>query len=234
MELALNVLLIVILSVFMQCRGKEGITVRDIDGNQYNTILAGGQLWMKENLKTTRFSDGLPIQCISDSLAWLRSRVPAYCLYNNDTSFADTLGYLYNWHAVSTGKLCPPGWRVPTDDEWKLLEGFTDSKYKAGDPEWDRRGLRGYDAGQKLRSVKGWRSAVPGTDSIGFAALPGGERLTRFFAGGSSGFWWTSTGASEKSAIYRSLIYSFEQVARDTHPERMGFSVRCIREKAKD
>jgi uncharacterized protein (TIGR02145 family) len=72
---------------------------------------------------------------------------------------------------------------------------------------------------------------VTGTDDLGFSALPGGERLSRFYAGGSSGFWWTGTEASASSAYYRSLIYSFELVARDTHPKRMGFSVRCIKNK---
>jgi len=135
---------------------------------------------------------------------------------------------LYNWYAVNTGSLCPDGWRVPTDEEWKYLEGSVDSRYSIGDPHWDRSGLRGEDAGLKLKNSTGWRCGVSGTNNYGFSALPGGERLSRFYAGGSSGFWWSSSEASETSAWYRSLIYSFEYVARDTHPKRMGFSVRCI------
>jgi uncharacterized protein (TIGR02145 family) len=89
-------------------------------------------------------------------------------------------------------------------------------------------GLRGYDVGLKLKSTSGWRPGATGTDDYGFTGLPGGERLSRFYAGGSSGFWWSSSEASSSSVYYRNLIFSFEQAARDTHPKRMGFSVRCI------
>jgi uncharacterized protein (TIGR02145 family) len=186
---------------------------------------------MTENLKSTRFNDGSVIPCIKDQSIWLRLDSSAYCFYQNNENFADTLGFLYNWYAVNSGKLCPNGWRVPTDYEWKELEGSADTKYGIGDSIWNKMGLRGFDAGQRLKSVTGWRKGVTGTDDLGFSALPGGERLSRFYAGSSSGFWWTSTEASTSSAYYRSLVYSFELIARDTHPKRMGFSIRCIKNK---
>jgi uncharacterized protein (TIGR02145 family) len=205
--------------------------MKDIDGNIYSTALIGDYWWMTENLKSTRFNDGSNIRCVKDQSIWLRLESFAYCYYQNNENYADTLGFLYNWYAVNTGKLCPTGWRVPTDNEWKQIEGTADTKYSTNDSIWVKLGLRGFDAGQKLKSAKGWRKGVTGTDDLGFSALPGGERLSRFYAGGSSGFWWTSTEASASSAYYRSLIYSFELVARDTHPKRMGFSVRCIKNK---
>ena len=205
--------------------------MKDIDGNIYSTALIGDYWWMTENLKSTRFNDGSNIPCVKDQSIWLRLDSFAYCYYQNNENYADTLGFLYNWYAVNSGKLCPTGWRVPTDNEWKQIEGTADTKYSTNDSIWNKLGLRGFDAGQKLKSVKGWRKGVTGTDDLGFSALPGGERLSRFYAGGSSGFWWTSTEASASSAYYRSLIYSFELVARDTHPKRMGFSVRCIKNK---
>ena len=214
-----------------QCRQAGSNTVKDVDGNIYSTVLIGDYRWMTENLKSTRFNDGSEIPCIEDQWTWLRSYTPAYCYYQNNENYIDTLGFLYNWYAVNSGKLCPAGWRVPSDKEWVQLEGTADTKYSPGDSIWNKRGLRGFDAGQRLRSVSGWRKGIPGTDDLGFSGLPGGERLTRFFAGGSSGFWWTSSEASSASAYYRCLIYSFETVARDTHPKRMGFSVRCIQDK---
>ena len=220
-----------ILTINLQCKRTHSNTVKDIDGNIYKTDLIGNFLWMTENLKSTRFNDGSIMPCIKDQSIWLRLDSSAYCYFQNNESYADTLGFLYNWYAVNSGKLCPIGWRVPTDNEWKQIEGFADTKYGIGDSIWNKMGLRGFDAGQRLKSVRGWRQGMTGTDNLSFSALPGGERLSRFYAGGSSGFWWTSTEASTSSAYYRSLIYSFEIVARDTHPKRMGFSVRCIKNK---
>jgi uncharacterized protein (TIGR02145 family) len=226
-------LLIIYLTLIInwQCDRTDSATVKDIDGNIYKTALFADYWWMTENLKTTRYNDGSSISCIKDQPVWFRLDSAAYCYYQNDENYLDTYGLMYNWYAVNSGKLCPAGWRVPTDDEWKQLEGFSDTKFGIGDSIWNKMGLRGFDAGQRLKSAKGWREGVNGTDNIGFSALPGGERLSRFYAGGSSGFWWTGTEASLSSAYYRNLIYSYELVARDTHPKRMGFSVRCIKNR---
>lgn len=228
----LKILIAFLVLIFnLQCKRTDSDTIKDIDGNTYNTALIGDFWWMTENLKSTRYNDGSDIPCIKDQPLWLRLHSAAYCYYQNNESYADTFGLMYNWYAVNTAKLCPIGWHVPTDNEWKQLEGFADTEFGIGDSIWDKMGLRGFDAGQRLKSVTGWRKGVNGTNNIGFNALPGGERLTRFYAGGSSGFWWTSTEASPTSAYYRNLIYSFEYVARDSHPKRMGFSVRCIKNK---
>lgn len=213
-----------------QCRRAEYDIVRDVDGNIYHTTLIGKYRWMTENLKTTRYNDGSHLSCIKDHESWFISDSAAYCYYHNNESFADTFGILYNWYAVNTGKLCPEGWRVPSDEEWMNIEGSVDSRYKAGDSAWLKPGLRGYDAGQKLRSADRWRPGIAGTDDFGFSALPGGERFSSFHGKGSSGFWWSSTEAGQYSSYYRSLIYSFGLVSRDTHPKRMGFSVRCIKD----
>jgi uncharacterized protein (TIGR02145 family) len=223
----LMVILVIVINT--QCKRKGSNTVKDIDGNIYHTALIGKYWWMTENLKTTSNNDDTGIPCIKDQEIWLRLDSPGFCYYQNNESYADTFGIMYNWFAVNSGKLCPEGWRVPTDEDWKYLESFVDTRYGIGDTVWQKLGLRGYDAGQRLKSATGWRPGIIGTDNFGFRALPGGERLSRFYAGGSSGFWWSSTEASQSSAYYRSIIYSFELVARDTHPKRMGFSVRCIK-----
>jgi uncharacterized protein (TIGR02145 family) len=223
----LTICFIVILT--SHCRRTDSKTVKDIDGNVYKTIVIGKYRWMAENLKTTTYNNGTGIPNIKEQNVWIRLNDGAYCFYSNNESYADTFGLLYNWYAVQTGKLCPAGWRVPADEEWKYLEGYVDTRYGIGNPAWDKLGLRGYDAGQRLKAISGWRPGMTGTDNFGFSALPGGEHLSHFYAGGSSGFWWSSSEASISSAYYRNLIYSFELVARDTHPKRMGFSIRCIK-----
>lgn len=227
----LIIIAFIMLAINLQCKRSESNTIKDIDGNIYSTALIGDYWWMTENLKSTRFNDGSNIPCVKDQSIWLILDSPAYCYYQNNLKYADTLGFLYNWYTVNSGKLCPTGWRIPADSDWIQIEGTADTKFNMTDSIWYKLGLRGFDAGQRLKSVNGWRKGVTGTDELGFSALPGGERLTHFYAGGSSGFWWTSNEASASSAYYRSLIYSFELVARDTHPKRMGFSVRCIKNK---
>jgi uncharacterized protein (TIGR02145 family) len=205
--------------------------VKDIDGNIYKTVAIGNYRWMAENLKTTIYNNGIEIPKVTGNSAWSGLSSGAYCWYNDNGSNAGHYGALYNWYAVNTGNLCPNGWRVPSDEEWKYLEGYADSMYRVGDPVWDTSGLRGYDAGKRLKAASGWRSDGNGTDIFGFRALPGGEHLNSFNNTlGSSGFWWSSTEAGASSAWYRSMIYAFDYVSRDSHPKKMGFSVRCLRD----
>ena len=98
-------------------------TVTDVDGNIYHTVLIGDQEWMTENLKTTRYNDGTPIAYVVDVTDWRNIDEPAYVWYENNSSYEESYGALYNWHAVGDPKgLCPDGWRVATDEDWKELE----------------------------------------------------------------------------------------------------------------
>ena len=134
----------------------------------------------------------------------------AFCWYDNNESNAHTYGVLYNWYAVETGMLCPDGWHVPTDMEWKYLEAYVDSLYVEGDLEWFKPALlRGYDAAKKLKALAGWRIGGKGNDNYGF--------------------WWSSTEEGPSDAWFRNMAYSFDQAARNTHDKRFGFSVRCLR-----
>jgi hypothetical protein len=97
-------------------------TVKDIDGNVYNTVIIGIQVWTKENLKTTKYNDGSPIPNVTDDTQWENLTTGAYSWHNNDAAnYKNPYGGLYNWYAVETGKLCPTGWHVPTEDEWYNL-----------------------------------------------------------------------------------------------------------------
>lgn len=230
-RLALLYLLLIATSTMVYLQSLKTGKVTDIDGNVYKTIITGKYEWMAENLRTSRYNDGEKILAVTDSIIWKSLTAGAFCWYNNDESNKTKYGALYNWHTVNTGKLCPEGWRVPADEEWKFLEGYVDTETGIGNPNWDKPGGRGKDAGQRLKSTSGWASGGSGTDDIGFSALPGGERCSngRFFVAGRSAFWWTSTELDSSSAWYRNIIYGVEDINRNTHPKWMGFSVRCIR-----
>jgi uncharacterized protein (TIGR02145 family) len=146
---------------------------------------------------------------------------PGYCWYNNDqTTYGETYGSLYNWYVVETGKLCPIGWHVPTDAEWTTLYDF----------------LGGFNiAGGKLKETgtMHWNSPnIGATNESGFTALPGGNRSTIGFNNvGSMGFWWTATEYSPSYAWVRFMDYNMIEGHWDSEAyKQRGFSVRCIKD----
>ena len=228
-----NIIIIFLLQAFiLKIVAQEENFVKDIDGNTYKTIEIGSYMWMAENLKTTCYNDGTEIPNIKEGEIWLNLKTGAYCWYNNDTSYAMKYGAFYNWYAVHTEKLCPEGWHVPTDEEWKYLEGFVDSRFNIGDTIWNHVRNRGHDAGLQLKATYGWKREGNGPDHFKFSALPGGERCSgpRFFQEEVSGFWWSSTEGDSLRAWYRNVFYDYELIFRETHPKYFGFSVRCVKE----
>jgi len=101
--------------------GVQAQPVKDADGNEYKTITIGNQVWMAENLRTTRYADGSAIPQVAGDEAWATSSSPAFCWYQNDSAAnAARYGALYNWYAVDAAangntSICSPGWRIPTD-----------------------------------------------------------------------------------------------------------------------
>ena len=91
----------------------------------YHSVTLGTQTWTMENLKTTTYNDGSALPLVTDGTAWATLTTPAYCWYNNDTvTYKNIYGALYNWYAVNTGALAPPGWHVPTDADWNTLQNY--------------------------------------------------------------------------------------------------------------
>jgi uncharacterized protein (TIGR02145 family) len=186
----------------------------DIEGNIYSITTIGTQVWMTENLKTTKYNDGNEISLVIDNTSWLELSTPAYCSYNN-------VGYgaLYNWYAVNTGKLCPIGWHVPNDTDWTALMEF----------------LGGSNiAGGKLKDTGYWLSPNNGaTNESGFAALPGGWRLPtgEYQYIGEYGFWWSSIEYDALSAMRWVLGYSMSDfIGNGGWNKKLGCSVRCIKD----
>lgn len=207
------------------CPGTPTVTY---EGQTYNTVLIGNQCWLQENLNVGTMISG------SDNMQD-NDVIEKYC-YDNNPANCDTYGGLYQWDEMmqyvtteGTQGICPPGWHLPTDDEWKILEGTVDSQYPVGDPEWDGFGWRGYDAGKNLKSTLGW-SGNNGSDAFGFTALPGGFRIVAgiFDDGGNIGYWSSATEYSSSNSFRRYLKYDvIDRLAPD---KRMGFSVRCLKD----
>ena len=118
--------LALLIFLFSGCDKEKEIPeeVLDIDGNIYHTVIIGNQIWLAENLKTTKYNDGTPVSLVTDNTGWINLSTPGYCWYDNDITNRETYGALYNWYAVQTGKLCPKGWHVPSDAEWTVLTDF--------------------------------------------------------------------------------------------------------------
>jgi uncharacterized protein (TIGR02145 family) len=194
--------------------------VSDYEGNAYATVQIGEQIWMAENLRSTKYNDGTEIPLVTDNTEWSNLSTPAYCWYNNnEATYKDPYGALYNWYTVNTGKLCPTGWHVSTDGEWTIMTEYLDENY----------------AGGKLKETgtTHWNSPNTGaTNETGFNALPGGDRATdgKFEFIGYYGNWWSATQINTNNAWYRNMHYNTSYVYRPDNNLKYGFSVRCIRD----
>jgi len=196
----------------------------DIEGNIYKTIQIGPQVWMAENLRTTKFNDGTDIKVITDNLTWENTYSPGMCWYNNNAATNEsTYGPLYNWETVNNRKLCPTGWHVPTNEEWHtLLIGYLGGRSEAG-------GML------KETGTIHWQSPNLGAiNSLGFTALPSGARMLSgdFLLIGLRGYWWTSsehiTYKSDAYCVW--MDYNSSEACYGFSPKRCAFSVRCLKD----
>lgn len=207
-------------------------SVTDIEGNIYNTVIIGTQIWMGKDLKTTKFTDNDDIPNITVDTLWAKSTTPAYSWYDNNPSYGETFGIIYNWYAVGTGMLCPDGWHVPSDEEFKTLEMYLGmSRAEADDSDW-----RGTDEGTKLKYTSSWSSGGNGTNSSGFAALGGGYRFGingEFYDMGKVAYWWTSSEhwSDTTKGLYRRLDNNQTSVYREGVIKAGGKFVRCLKDE---
>ena len=208
-----------------------GATVSDVDGNVYGTVRIGTQVWMAENLRTTRYRNGQPIDHPgTDNQAWASNRSGAYAWYNNDERvFKQPYGAVYNWFAVSNPLgLCPAGWHVPSQSEWQILREFAGGAQAAGG---------------KLKSGRAapdphprWDSPnVGATNETGFSAVPSGSRHSAgaYQMLGQEATFWTSTpnGTGADSQVYDWLIRSNSGGLGNGWTSRnSGLAVRCAKD----
>ncbi|MCK9413373.1 MAG: fibrobacter succinogenes major paralogous domain-containing protein [Prolixibacteraceae bacterium] len=193
---------------------------KDVDNNFYHLVTIGSQVWMTENLKTTRFRDSTLIPLVEDNSSWGNLILQGYCWYdNNQADNGSTYGAIYNWSTVSSGKLCPSGWHVPSDAEWTIL-----SVHLGGDTQ----------AGGKLKenTTVHWKVPNAGaTNETSFSALPGGYRtITGEFGNvGSYGNWWSTSALNSTVAYYRYLYYGNGSMTKSYISQKYGLSVRCLK-----
>jgi uncharacterized protein (TIGR02145 family) len=198
------------------------------DGKIYKTVKIGNQTWMAENLAY------LPWVSERGSNIYYNSHYYYVQLYNGTnvseakaTDNYNKYGVLYSWEAAKSS--CPPGWHLPTDDEWKQLEvaiGMTQSE--ADKTEW-----RGTGEGTKLKSNE-WSNE--NTDIYGFSALPGnstrGYTSNTFFK--TYAFWWTATEFSEGNSWSRYISSHKDDnttlIYRTHSYMSRGYSVRCVKD----
>jgi uncharacterized protein (TIGR02145 family) len=208
------------------------ITVKDIDGNIYHTVTIGTQVWMVENLKTTKYRNGDPIPNYTDDNEWRTLLIGAFCNYDNNSDNCATYGNLYNWYAVEDSRnIAPIGWHVPTDEEWTTLENYVAANL----------GISGSVA-KALASTIIWTSintsGAIGNDltknnSTGFTALPGGIRsnIGVFNLIRRYGFWWSSTEDNSTNAFCQSMYYGGSNLGDySSGSKENGFSVRCLKD----
>jgi uncharacterized protein (TIGR02145 family) len=224
-----------------------GDVVYDIEGHFYNTVQIGTQCWMKENMKSSKYSDGSSISKIMDHSDWTEVFVHerGYSHWAFDSTYAPDFGLLYNWAAATNGAvntsypnhiqgICPGGWHVPKDNEWLLLEGFVDSLYGFLDPQWLTNTIpwRGHDAGKQLKSTTGWDAQGNGPDTFGFSSIGSGQRTV----GGDFSYinqeaaFWTATEVQANYAVFRGIHYQQDKILRGNYHKNFGNSVRCVKD----
>ncbi len=199
---------------------KAGFFVKDIDGNFYSKVVIGTQTWLGSDLKTSRLNDGTRIAKVEDNNQWDSTDAPAYCWYNNDSAFASvSLGALYNWRTVETGKVCPVGWHVADSADWKKMIDFLGGMAVAGG---------------KLKEAGTAHWTTPNTganNSSGFGARGGGFREPGgdFKQLNASGNWWTSTAnVNEALADYYFMVFDQRTVQTGAYSKAGGLSIRCV------
>jgi uncharacterized protein (TIGR02145 family) len=219
--------------------------VVDIDKNIYYSVTIGDQVWMSDNLKATRYPDGSLIPHVEDQQAWFNFVMysQAYCWYENYGAIGATYGALYTWpaamHIISEDDIkpgnvqgvCPDGWHLPSDSEWKQLEMYLGMSFVESDEE----GWRGTDEGGKMKhqGTVHWQAPNTGaTNESNLTALPSGWRdgAGYFNNLGTATRFWSSSKRGDYAWI-RELDNNSSQIFRTTKGLYEGISVRCIKDK---
>ncbi len=194
----------------------------DLEGHRYETVQIGTQIWMAENLNTSKYRNGDPISNVGSQPEWEGLVSGAWCYYNNDLQFAEPYGRLYNWFAVTDlRKLCPAGWHVPIDQELTSLTDFLGGEGIAGGKV-------------KVAGTSYWNPPNAGaTNESGFNHYPNGYRGVgaNFKNLGISGYVWSSTESGPNTALIRGAVFDVTIFFHYGNPsKRDGYSVRCLKD----
>jgi uncharacterized protein (TIGR02145 family) len=213
------ILLILLLLLDHSCKKSDDNSVKDSDGNTYQTVTIGTQVWFVEDLRVTHYHTGDPIPNVTDGTVWSNLTSGAYCDYDNAQSNSIIYGRLYNWYAVRDNRnICPIGYHVPTTDEWLILINY----------------LGGIAvAGEKLREqgTDHWNDAFATSvyNESGFTALPVGTRGNNgvFSGRGDRVGWWTSTKYDSNAGTW---VMNHYQIVESSWNQKCGVPVRCLKD----
>ena len=222
--------------------------IEDIDANIYKIVKIGTQMWMKENLKTSKYNDGTDIPNVTDNTAWAALTTGAYSDYDNNPANSNTYGRLYNWYTVDNnaatkvasngGKnVCPTGWHIPSDAEWTTLENYLIANGYNFDGT-----TTGNKIAKSMAATNTWSTSIItgaiGNDlglnnRSGFSALPAGHRgFNGSTFGGAGDYldWWSASEYTSTWSWYRSLHRDGISLTRNNYPKGGGFGVRCVKD----
>ena len=228
--------------------GCDTKTLTDYDGNVYNTVTIGTQCWMKENLKTTHYSDGWPIEHANVGIFSYETAYYYYPSGNNSTSYVETYGLLYNWAAIMHGEsssnavpsgvqgICPNGWHVPSNAEWSKLMDFVSGSERNYFCSNNTNNIA-----KALAATSGWNTSshtcAVGNEQISnnatnFSALPAGSYTNYggFSIGNGACFWSATESYNSGEAWFRYLSSSSATVTNTDDGKSQGYSVRCLRD----
>ena len=203
-------------------QGVPNTPITDIDGNIYQTVTIGTQVWMAENLKTTKYRNGDLIGTTTPTTKDISTETnPKYqwaCNGNDDS--VSVYGRLYTWYAATDSRnVCPLGWHIPTSTEWTTLINYLGGASIAG-------------GRMKATGTTHWQSPNTGADNFsGFAALPAGGR---YFDGTFGHFsyyaqWWSAT-EDPVYGISRDIIWSSGGTYGSCTGKTICFSIRCVKD----
>jgi uncharacterized protein (TIGR02145 family) len=211
-------------------------TVTDIDGNIYPTVRLGEQEWTSRNLMTTRYNDGTQIPNLTANNEWISTTEGACCWYSNDeNSYREPYGALYNWYAATNPLgICPKGWSVPTDSQWKILEIYLGMPIEDANSTWSDRGT---DQGNQLRMVSSdfWYYAFGygNLNNTAFNAVGSGQRRTwdgYYILRRQGSYYWSATETETGKPWNRSLSHDEPGISRLSGNDKTdGMSIRCIK-----
>jgi uncharacterized protein (TIGR02145 family) len=231
-----------ITSLQSQIDALQPTSVTDQDGNTYDYLTYGDQVWTVENAEMVTYRDGTEIPQVTDATEWENLTTAAWCYYDNDP----TKPRLYNWYAVMgihdtdpntpNKEFAPEGWHVPSDAEWTTLENHL----IANGYNYDGT-TTGNKIAKAMASTTGWDSSTttgtPGNDqslnnSSDFNAFPEGYRNNdgSFLNEGINAVFWSSTENDTDLAWYRTLNNYSSNLYRDYYGKQTGFSVRFVRD----
>lgn len=200
----------------------DGILTDSRDNQTYSTVKIGQQCWMSQNLN---YDSGCT------KVIWEDDSKDAWCgCYDNDSDNCDTYGLLYRWAAATnsstaenTQGICPNGWHVPSDEEWKTLETFLGMTQEEADTE---------GAERSSGNVKSKLIDSNHTEYSGFNGLAGGMRVGdgNFRNIGSIGYFLTSTATKVDNYYRRAIDWYTPGVERRATSQSHAFSLRCVRD----